>query len=633
MRFILYLSLIFSYPAFSQISGVINTYAKVTVIDETCNSVTIAPASGFSVGDKVLIIQMKGAQIDQNNSTAYGNLTGTGLGSAGNYEINEVAAINGSVLYLKYELIRTYDPAGKIQVVNIPIYSDVTISGVLTSAPWDGDTGGILIFESTGDVTMNADIDVSGKGFKGGECSANGGDCDYILDGPYNSRTLPGESGKKGEGVAEFSPGMESGRGKQLNGGGAGLDLNSGGAGGGNYGKGGDGGSISSGCKPVLGFAAKNNFGLGGVGFSTTIETQNKIFLGGGGGGGHQDNSLCNAGGNGGGIVIVKAVRIEGNGHSILANGNSVAENLPDHGDGNGGGGAGGTVLLDASVSSSFISTPPNINVVGGKGGNTNDQNSPGKNFGPGGGGGGGVVWLKGAALPVLPIAVLGGSPGTSRACACSHGAVQGSNGATLLNLAIPISNPEGDGVCYKTTSVQLLNYTATCKDGFALLSWNTIAEIDNKLFTIEKSEDGIHFFEIGRVTATNNSSVTSAYFYSDDLKGEEGKYYYKLSQTDDDGTVNFLGIRSVSIDGDTKLVHSVYPNPFTRSVTIQLNKDEEDVTISIVDMTGRTVLQSNVNNTKDQKIVLFDEHISSGPYILIVRSNEVEEKILLIKE
>jgi len=628
VRFILCVFLICSFPAFSQVSGVINTYAKVTAIDETCNSVTIAPASGFSVGDKVLIIQMKGALIDQTNTTAYGNLTGTGLGSAGNYEINEVAAISGAVLYLKYELIRTYDPAQKVQIVNIPVYSDVSISGVLTSAPWDGNIGGILIFESTGNVTMNANIDVSGKGFKGGDCSENGGDCAYFQDGPYDSQTIAGRSGKKGEGVAEFSSGMETGRGKQLNGGGAGLDLNSGGAGGGNYGKGGDGGKTSSGC----GTFASSNPGIGGLGFTSTIESQNKIFLGGGGGGGHQDNGLCNPGGNGGGMIIITAVRIEGNGYSILANGNSVAENLPDHGDGNGGGGAGGTILLDASVSSSFISTPPNIDVSGGKGGNTNNQNSPTRNFGPGGGGGGGVVWLKGAAMPVLPITVLGGLPGNSRLCACSYGAVQGANGSTLLNLTIPISNPEGDGVCYKTTPVQLLNYTATHKDGFALLSWNTISEIDNKFFTIEKSEDGIHFFEVGRVTATN-SAMTSGYVFSDDLKGREGKYYYKLSQTDEDGAVNFLGIRSVAIDEGLKLVHSVYPNPFAKSLTIQLNKDEEDLTVSVVDMTGRVVLQSEVNNTESQKIVLFQEHLPSGPYVMIVRSSEVEEKILLIKE
>jgi hypothetical protein len=627
-RFILLLLLTCSFPAFPQISGVINTYAKVTVIDETCNSVTIAPASGFSVGDKVLIIQMKGAQINETNTSSYGNLTGTGLGSAGNYEINEVAAINGAILYLKYELIRTYDPAQKVQIVNIPVYADVSIDGVLNSEPWNGDTGGILIFESTGDVTMNADIDVSGMGFRGGECSANGGDCAYLQDGPYNSQTNAGRSGKKGEGVAEFSSGMEMGRGKQLNGGGAGLDLNSGGAGGGNYGNGGTGGNTSSGC----GTFASSNPGVGGLGFTTTIETQNKIFLGGGGGGGHQDNGLCNAGGNGGGIVIVKAVRIEGNGHSILANGNSVAENLPDHGDGNGGGGAGGTVLLDASVSSSFISTPPNIDVSGGRGGNTNNQNSPTRNFGPGGGGGGGVVWLKGSAMPVLPITDEGGLSGNSRLCACSHGAVQGANGATLLDLVLPISNPEGDGVCYKTTPVHLLSYSAIRKGCCALLTWNTVAESQNRFFTIEKSEDGVQYYEIGSVPATN-SSTASEYFYSDDLKGKEGKYYYKLSQTDEDGMVNFLGIRSVTLAEGMKLVHNVYPNPFTRSVTIQLNKDEEEVYVSIVDMTGRIVYQSKADKIENRKLELFQEHLPSGAYILIVRGNEVEEKILLIKE
>jgi hypothetical protein len=624
------LILISSIPAFSQLSGVINTYAKVTLIDETCNSVAVTPATGFSVGEKVLIIQMKGAEINQTNTAAYGDLTGTGLGSAGNYELNEIAAINGDILYLKYELTRTYDPAHNVQIVSVPVYPDVSVDGLLTSAPWDGDTGGILIFESTGDVSMNADIDVSGKGFRGGECSSNGGDCVYLTDGPYQAQSNEGRSGKKGEGVAAFSPGMERGKGKQLNGGGAGQDLNTGGGGGGNYGAGGRGGNTSSGC----GNFAATNPGIGAYGFSTIINATNKIFLGGGGGGGHQDNGLCNAGGNGGGIIIIKAERIEGNGHSIVANGGSVAENLPDHGDGNGGGGAGGTILLDASVSSSFTSIPPSIYAVGGKGGNTNDQNSPGKSFGPGGGGGGGVVWLKGAAMPVVPVFTEGGDAGTARGCGCAHGAQPGSDGAVLLNLALPESNPEGDGLCYTTTPVELLSFSAEPKDGKVLLTWLTASESQNRYFTMERSEDGIHYYELARVPATNGSGV-SRYSIRDELKGLTGTFYYKLSQTDVDGTVRFLVIRSVILNEEQKVVQRIYPNPFTSFVIVELRKEEDDIVLSLVDMTGRTVLKENsaVAQAANRKIMIAPEYLPQGAYILLVQTYETEEKHLLIKE
>ena len=49
------------------ISGVINNYAKVSVIDTLCQSkLTVDDTTGFQVGMKVILIQMKGATIDEN---------------------------------------------------------------------------------------------------------------------------------------------------------------------------------------------------------------------------------------------------------------------------------------------------------------------------------------------------------------------------------------------------------------------------------------------------------------------------------------------------------------------------------------------------------------------------------------
>ncbi|MDW8159331.1 MAG: hypothetical protein RML72_10730, partial [Bacteroidia bacterium] len=66
------------------ISSCPNAYAKVTAINLCDNSVTVSSTNGFNVGDKVLIIQMKGATIDQTNTANYGNILN--YNSAGNYE-------------------------------------------------------------------------------------------------------------------------------------------------------------------------------------------------------------------------------------------------------------------------------------------------------------------------------------------------------------------------------------------------------------------------------------------------------------------------------------------------------------------------------------------------------------------
>ena len=42
------------------------------------------------------------------------------------------------------------------QVVRIPNYTNVTVSGVLACHPWNGFTGGILVFRANGTVTVNA---------------------------------------------------------------------------------------------------------------------------------------------------------------------------------------------------------------------------------------------------------------------------------------------------------------------------------------------------------------------------------------------------------------------------------------------------------------------------------------------
>src|SRR5579863_3821493 len=79
-------------PARAQnISGVINTYAHVIAID-TCRNAAIVPdTNGFAIGDRVLIIQMKGATIDTTNTANYGTVQS--LNGAGLFEIATVQSL------------------------------------------------------------------------------------------------------------------------------------------------------------------------------------------------------------------------------------------------------------------------------------------------------------------------------------------------------------------------------------------------------------------------------------------------------------------------------------------------------------------------------------------------------------
>ena len=365
---IFFLSL--NWQAISQsVSGVINTYHKVTAINTVTNALTVSSVLGLSPGQRVLIIQMKGATINSTNSTSFGNMTS--INDAGNYELNAICGISGNDVLLQSQMIRSYNETGSVQLVTFPQYTSVTVTDTLRASPWSNSTGtgGVIALRATDTIYLNSGVNATGAGFSGGvlmNYPTPTYDCIWSVDVTNYPLSVPPSpniyytGGKKGEGIAEFIINSEYGRGKQANGGGGGNNHNTGGAGGANYGAGGNGGRRSN--EAVFGCHGANP-GVGGLSLSPYGYTTgtNKIFLGGGGGGGHANNNKALAGGNGGGIVILIANVIASSGRSIIANGslpyNAICNDpYQAEGDGGGGGGAGGTIILNINqVSGSII--------------------------------------------------------------------------------------------------------------------------------------------------------------------------------------------------------------------------------------------------------------------------------------
>ncbi len=366
------------------IEGVINDYTVVDdIVPDNCQpSVEVADATAFQSQDRVLIIQMKGATIDSTDAPSFGTIMD--YGNAGHWEYSTVAAINGNTILLARPLLRDYDPAGRVQMVRVPVYENAIVTNTLTAADWDGQTGGVLAFWVENTLELQADIDLTGKGFRGGTISNNpDGGCGNGSPAYYYPLEQPGFNwqrggAEKGEGIAEISEERRAGKGPLGNGGGGGNKHNTGAGGGSNYTAGGKGGNELQSCIP------NGNGGLGGRSLQTGI-LQDRIFLGGGGGCGDDNNDAGSVGVDGGGIIFVHAGTIEGNGFSIISNGESQLNPGTGIADGAGGGGAGGSIYVDATAYNGNI----NISANGGNGG---DQIPTFGCVGPGGGGGEGVV-------------------------------------------------------------------------------------------------------------------------------------------------------------------------------------------------------------------------------------------------
>ncbi|HEV3250928.1 MAG TPA: hypothetical protein VGZ71_08250, partial [Puia sp.] len=478
------------------ISGVVNSFYKVNAINTATNTLTLDNTTGLVPGAKVLVIQMKGASIDNSNSLAFGNITS--INQAGNYEFNYLCTIMGNDVLLQFKILKTYDPLQPVQLVTVPVYTSVTITDTLTTVSWDPVTGkgGVVTLEASDTLFMNSGIEVSGKGFQGGalmnypippyNCNFIN-ITDYFLSVPTSDAFHSG--GKKGEGIANYIANAEWGRGKQSSGGGGGNNNNTGGGGGGNYSAGGDGGQrifesafSCHGKAPGLGGLA-----LSAYGYSVGM---NRIFMGGGGGSGHENNGVGLPGGNGGGIVILSAPVIMGAASFILANGvspiNPTNSNpLVAEGDGGGGGGGAGTIVINAGKIVGSI----RAEAKGARGADA--SNGVPDCTGPGGGGGGGIVWVAGASFPAaITASINGGNNGvvsvnSSKVPSCvgsSNGATPGGNGITLTGYVAPSASVS---VCTVLPVSDLEYFKGNLRTDGAELLWSVSGTNDIAYFQL----------------------------------------------------------------------------------------------------------------------------------------------------
>lgn len=423
----------------TNISGIINDYTPVLSLGICNNTIIVEDASAFGIGDTVLIIQMKGAEIETSNNSDYGNILN--YNSSGNYEFNYVKSVIGNSVELLNVISRSYEiPNGRVQLVRVPYYNSANVNASLTCLQWDGAKGGVLVLNVRDTIFLNGPINVSGKGFRGGEGQNSNTSTLFCNRNAYVLSNLDVHSGRKGESIHELSLAMIKGKGSAANGGGGGMGHNSGGGGGSNSGEGGFGGYQLNNCNnPSL-----DNRGIGGkpLVYNNIV---NKVFLGGGGGAGDADSYgvFKPTGGNGGGIIFLIGNVLVGNNALIQANGSDglscvyVTQN--DCHDAMGGGGGGGAVVLDINTFSNNVS----IEAKGGNGANMIGAVALGGRIGSGGGGGGGAILTTNNSLPVQVSTFLnGGANGVlTQDGNNSYGATPGASGINVFNLVLPIDN------------------------------------------------------------------------------------------------------------------------------------------------------------------------------------------------
>lgn len=598
-------------PAQTLISGIINDYTSVSAINAGTSTLTVADPGLFAFDDRVLLIQMQGAVINSADNSSFGTITN--LNGAGAYEFASVCEIDAGAneVILQKPLVHSYNPASvsqaSIQLIKVPQYADVNIVGTLLAQQWNGSTGGIIAFESTGTVRLEADIDVSGAGFRGGGFEVLNSSCGFLTNNNdwYYSQS-DGRGGKKGEGISAYISNREYGRGPQANGGGGGNDHNTGGAGGGNYSSGGQGGERVSGVICPGNHEGEAGLNLSGFGYSAVNPF---AFMGGGGGCGH-GNNVGNGedGGDGGGIVMIRAQTFNGNGYSILANGLTAVDALSDGGSG---GGAGGAIMLSADF---YTADPFTLQAIGGDGGDT-DINCEG----PGGGGAGGVLWVSNALGAGVTRSVAAGVNGIATGSGCGNsaqGAIGGTAGVELNTLTLT----ESSSATTCVLPIVITSFDAKKMQEQVELTWSSAYELPGTRFIIERSMDGRSFHHVDEIMGQGEGAHTYAYLDPFPLTRSS---WYRLHWQEAGGAEGYSSKVEVSLSENLSNSFAILSQPSKVGSPVILSVNSlfrTEVKIHLTSMEGKILTEKSTPiEAGRSRLTLDTKGVPAGFYVISV--------------
>ncbi len=198
----------------------------------------------------------------------------------------------------------------------------------------------------------------------------------------------------------------------------------------------------------------------------------------------------------------------------------------------------------------------------------------------------------------------------------------------------ISISN-----LSYTTTAgctpmpVELMNYNAECNAETSLLTWSTASELNNDYFTIEKSTDNENFVKIAIVEGAGTTNTTSNYSYSDRINTSGNSVYYRLSQTDYDGTTKNLGVRAVTCFNEQNQNITIYPNPSSDFLNIEfISETDQTLNIKIFNAIGELLLlQSGQSVPGLNKIELPVFDFPEGIYHIMISGSGVSKSQRII--
>ncbi|MEO9531874.1 MAG: T9SS type A sorting domain-containing protein [Crocinitomicaceae bacterium] len=216
--------------------------------------------------------------------------------------------------------------------------------------------------------------------------------------------------------------------------------------------------------------------------------------------------------------------------------------------------------------------------------------------------------WSTGASTPTITV------PGTVSTFTADVTDACGNTVTATFDIGCPLAT-------------QIDNFSVIKKDRTAILSWSTLSEVDNDLFVIEKSTDGINWRTLVELEAAENSNEKIDYHYTD-LSPASGMNYYRLKYESVEQEFKYSDVKSVKLD----YLYNIFPNPATDVIQVQSEQQGTELRVfKIVTILGEIVLSGEFEENSETVNI---SSLDNGTYFIkILQQGKVVESSRFVKQ
>lgn len=180
---------------------------------------------------------------------------------------------------------------------------------------------------------------------------------------------------------------------------------------------------------------------------------------------------------------------------------------------------------------------------------------------------------------------------------------------------------------------IKLISFSGARMGEDVLLKWETATEKNNEKFIIEKSTDGIEYYELGTIAGAINSSTVNRYQWLD-RTGNGMTQYYRLKQQDLDKNISCSQAITVSFapDFSGKLkVEYLYVEPNNKNSLFYktLTGSGGPFTVHVLNITGQELLRTTINPALDGNEALNISGMPAGSYFFYLNNENGPSEVM----